>query len=642
VFGAAGEAGTHVGGRYRLLEAVGQGGMGRVWRAHDEALDRTVAVKELVCPAGTPEEVRRELVGRARREAMAAARLQHRGVVRVHDVVDQDSTPWLVMEFIAGQSLAALLAARGPLEWRRVAALGAEVADALAHAHEAGIVHRDLKPGNILLTDHRVLLTDFGIARVLDATTRLTSTGTVLGTPQYMSPEQLAGLPVGPPGDLWSLGATLYAAIAGGPPFDRPSLAEVCAAILEEPAPRSERAGPLAPVLAELLTKQPERRPDARTVAQRLRAIADAAPAAQPPHVPGAPGAPAAPGTATSDPATFPLTPAAAPVADPAARSGPSRRALLLGGAAALTVGAGGYALYRVLRQPGPQLWLTLTGHTGAVNSVSFSADGSTVASAGADRTVRLWNLTAKGSSTVLSGQQGEVRAVAFGPDSRLLAGARDNAVVLWDTGSTQEVGRHSAHTNVVTSLAFRPGGRSLVSGSTDQTVRVWDLNAADQPTVLTGAQESVLRVACSRNGRVAASGDTRTVHVWDLASSAAPPDSSIQVNQTPTALALAQDGSRLLTGDAFGTVAARPVGVNGSLDFLYKFGAVTCLAACPSGPAFAGGGTDHTIAVQFDDNRCTTLSGHTDAVTSLAFSPDGRRLASGGADGTVRIWQLS
>jgi hypothetical protein len=244
--------------------------MGRVWRCHDDVLERDVAVKEVLLPADLSEEERAALAARTTREARSAARLNHPGVITIHDVVQHDGEPWIVMEYVPGLSLARRIKTSGPLSAPWVAQIGAKIADALAHAHAAGIVHRDLKPDNILLAGDRVVVTDFGIARIMDAASRLTLSGTVLGTPHYMSPEQLEGRQVDAAADVWSLGATLYTALEGKPPFDGPTLTAVIAAILtREPAP-AVQAGPLTGLLNQMLLKDPARRPTAMAVAQAL------------------------------------------------------------------------------------------------------------------------------------------------------------------------------------------------------------------------------------------------------------------------------------------------------------------------------------------------------------------------------------
>ncbi|GAA1367844.1 serine/threonine-protein kinase [Catellatospora chokoriensis] len=248
--------------------------MGMVWLARDETLHRDVAVKEVVPPAGLTEDERAEMNARSLREARAIARLSHPNVVRIFDVVTVDGRPWIVMEYLSGRSLAALMVQEGRLAPAKVADIGLGVLAALRAAHGAGMLHRDVKPGNVMLgEDGRVVLTDFGLA-TLPGDPAVTRTGLILGSPSYISPERVEGGEVGPAADLWSLGATLYAAVEGQSPYARPNaMATLAALATEEPAP-ARLAGPLKPLLAGLLRKDPRLRMTAAEAEQVLLRVA--------------------------------------------------------------------------------------------------------------------------------------------------------------------------------------------------------------------------------------------------------------------------------------------------------------------------------------------------------------------------------
>ncbi|MFC0860868.1 protein kinase [Sphaerimonospora cavernae] len=281
--------GRLVGGRYHLVEQIGRGGMGVVWRAHDELLDREVAVKEVRFDSAMGDELS-DLNRRTMREARAAGRLTHPNVVVVHDVIEEDDRPWIVMQLVPSRSLGQVIRQDGPLTPERTAEIGLQVLDALRAAHRQGVLHRDVKPENVLLAeDGRVVLTDFGIARI-EADSTMTRTGLV-GTPAFIPPERLRGSPAQRESDLWSLGATLYAAVEGRPPHDKGmAMATMHAVLNEEPVP-PKHAGRLGPVLTRLLAKEPEDRPGYDEITRLLRQAAH----------PAAPAAPA--GTATKSPA---------------------------------------------------------------------------------------------------------------------------------------------------------------------------------------------------------------------------------------------------------------------------------------------------------------------------------------------------
>jgi tRNA A-37 threonylcarbamoyl transferase component Bud32 len=264
-------AGRVVGGRYRLQDPIGHGAMGTVWRARDELLDRDVAVKEVMIRPALSDAERSSAYERTLREAKTAARLNHPGVVAVFDVVEEDGRPWIVMELVQARSLEQVLAEDGPLPPARAADIGQQLVSALATAHCAGVLHRDVKPSNVLLApDGRAVLTDFGIA-TFEGDAQLTQTGMVMGTPAFTSPERIRGEPATPSSDLWSLGATLYAAVQGrGPYQERGGALTTMNAVLHEDVPVASSAGQLGPVIAALMCRDPAARPDAARAALLL------------------------------------------------------------------------------------------------------------------------------------------------------------------------------------------------------------------------------------------------------------------------------------------------------------------------------------------------------------------------------------
>ncbi|MEU8705227.1 protein kinase [Streptomyces sp. NPDC048565] len=263
-------------GRYRLGEVLGRGGMGTVWRAADETLGRTVAVKELRFPSSIDEDEKRRLITRTLREAKAIARIRNTSAVTVYDVVDEDDRPWIVMELIEGKSLAEVIREDGTLTPRRAAEVGLAILDVLRSAHREGILHRDVKPSNVLISeDGRVVLTDFGIAQV-EGDPSVTSTGMLVGAPSYISPERARGHKPGPPADLWSLGGLLYASVEGRPPYDKGSAIATLTAVMTEPVEPPANAGMLEEAIYGLLARDPDERLDDAGVRVLLNAVINA------------------------------------------------------------------------------------------------------------------------------------------------------------------------------------------------------------------------------------------------------------------------------------------------------------------------------------------------------------------------------
>ncbi|QKV94401.1 protein kinase [Streptomyces sp. NA02950] len=335
------EEGRLIAGRYRLVEKVGRGGMGTVWRSEDELLGRQVAVKQLHVSMHLSDDELTTLHERTRREARSAARITHPNVVVVHDVVDHEGLPCIVMEYVPSTTLADLLKDGGTISPVDAARIGRGMIAALRAAHAAGVLHRDVKPGNVLLgPEGRVVLTDFGIA-MATGTSTLTKTGEVVGSIDYIAPERVRGRTPGPASDLWALGATLYQAVEGRAPFRKATAIETGYAIAVDPLDPPTQAGPLTALIEALLAKDPEQRPSAEDTERALRVPASEAdttalplprfgpvpgetPSGSTTHAPAAPTTPPAPATPpTSAVAGYPPA-AGAPYGTPEPVSGDS------------------------------------------------------------------------------------------------------------------------------------------------------------------------------------------------------------------------------------------------------------------------------------------------------------------------------
>jgi eukaryotic-like serine/threonine-protein kinase len=335
--------GRVIAGRYILDQPIGRGAMGVVWRGHDQLLDREVAVKEVVLSSAMGSDERQNAYQRTLREARTAARLSHRGVVTVFDVAEEDGRPWIVMELVPSRSLDQVLSVEGRMKPLRAGRIGQQLLAALASAHASGVLHRDVKPSNVLIAreragadwNERAVLTDFGIAQ-FEGDPRLTQTGMVMGSPGFTAPERIRGGAATPASDLWSLGATIYAAVEGRGPYEqRGGAITTMSAIINEDAPVASSGGPLAPLIAALLRRDPSTRPSAATAA---RMFSDMLPilssvAAEPPHpatVRSAYVAPPPPPAAASAAAVPPSPPvaSAAEVPAPAAAVPPAPVAL--------------------------------------------------------------------------------------------------------------------------------------------------------------------------------------------------------------------------------------------------------------------------------------------------------------------------
>ena len=679
-------------GRYLLLEPVGQGGFGRVWRGRDQLLDRHVAVKEVLLPPNLPREAHNELLARTMREARAAARLNHPSVITIHDVAEHDGVPWIVMEFVSGPSLRAEIERYGRLAWQRAAEIGGQIADALAQAHVSGITHRDLKPDNILLSGRRAIVTDFGIARVADASTKLTGTGAVIGTPNYMAPEQFDDRPVGPATDMWAFGATLYATVEGRPPFDGSTLTALIGAVLTRPAPAPQHAGPLAMLIQALLSKDPSLRPDAATVARSLTPYGtSSSPAKVSPPMP-APAPVGVPATTWVPPAAKgfrtqasdgPVTRTAVPGINtsPRARVAPSRRTPVGGvpgttrsrrpvrsrviaisatataaviAAAVLPLTLGGHHPLTT------SLMATLTGPTkGNVYSVAFSPDGKSLATSDGGGHTYLWNTsTNKITATLTDPSHSGVTAVAFSPDGKTLATSDGGGhTYLWNTSTNKITATLTDPGGNITWVTFTADGKTLATSDYNGHAYLWSTATGKVTATLTdpNSDYSVSGVAFTPDGKTLATSDfngsapsTGHTYLWSTTTDKITATLTDPSHSGVGVVAFSPDGKTLATPDGSGTYLwnITTKQITGTLTDPSN-STVFSVAFTRDGKTLATGDKNgHTYLWNTTTDKITATLTDPDAgdngVFSLAFTPDGKTLATGDWNGSTYLWRVA
>jgi WD40 repeat protein len=622
---AAGEALPRVAG-YETLKVLGRGGMGIVYLAWQSGLARLVALKLML--AGTRANSRERL--RFRKEAEAAARLQHPHIAQIYDVGEADGQPYLAMEYVAGSSLADQLAGK-PQPWRTAVALVAALADAVHHAHQRGIVHRDLKPANILMqrpgrdaapskptTDLGTpKIADFGIAKMVIGGETPTASEAVLGTPGYMAPEQANGgcRSVGPAADIHALGAILYEMLTGRPPFQGAGALETLEQLrFREPvSPRSLVAtvpADLETICLKCLRKDPGRRyASALALAEDLERFRAGEPIQARP-------------VSTRE------------RAGKWVRRHPWQAALFAVSCLAVlasTVAAVGYSYGLRLSA----LNVALENAVGEARTAREEAERQRAAVARLEkwgryvRDVHLadeaWqNGQLRRMTPLLEGWAGESRgwewyylhglsqkdgrslqhpagvyAVVYSPDGRrLISGCQDGSVWFWDVAAGTGFCSKDRHAGNVRSVAISPDGKLAASAGEDGRVRLWDPQTGAARAILFGHAGAVRSVAFSPDGTILASGgNDRVIKLWDVES---------------------RQEFRTLRGHG---------------------GAVECLAFSPDGQWIASGGADRLLRIWDSDtgNELRTLEGHTDEVHGVAFTPDGKQLLSAGGDGALR-----
>lgn len=636
--------------RYRVIRPLGGGGFGRTFLAEDEdKLNELCVVKQLV-PQFQSVTALAKATQLFQQEARRLQQLgEHPQIPTLYAYFEQDDYLYLVQQLIVGQTLKQELEQQGAFSEQKIWQVLTDLLPVLKFVHEHQVIHRDIKPDNIIRrqSDGKLVLIDFGVAKQLSATS-VAKPGTSIGSFGYASIEQIQGGKAYPASDLYSLGMTCFHLLTQIHPSDLwagQGYAWVANWQLHLNSPVSQE---LSQVLDKLLQQDIQQR--YQSVDEVLHDLQKL----QPPQVPqplSLTRAPILPELAVTQPPQTVINhePPVFPNSQQRSLSLASANSLkgrLLVGGFLLLLGLAGYEYWQIGRIP------TLTGHSGEVNTVAFSAVsdslpsgvGQKIASGSDDKTIKVWNLNSRQIIRTLRGHSNWVYSLAISSDGNtLISGSKDNTIKVWNLNTGQELRTLTGHSSYINSVVFSPDGKKIASGSYDKTIKVWNLTNG-QVSTLSGHKSEVLAIAISPDGQKIASGSTdRTIKVWNLNTGKELRTLRGHLGDV-NSIAISPDGQELASVSDDKTIKFWNLNTGREIRTLTGHSAdVNSVAFSPDGQKIATGSDDKTIKVWnlVTGEELATLRGHSAPVWSVAFSPDGQTLASGSADKTIKIWRV-